>query len=51
MQWKDNFKLDIREVNYEDGRWIELSYDLAHWRDLVLVLLNFGILLPLDVYF
>jgi hypothetical protein len=32
MRWKDNIKMDLMEIDYEDGRWMELAQDHFHWR-------------------
>jgi hypothetical protein len=39
-------KMDVREIHYEDGRWMELAQDHVQWQVLVLVVLNLLVLLP-----
>ena len=33
-------KMDLREIGFEDGRWMELAEDRVQWRALVLAVLN-----------
>jgi hypothetical protein len=42
--------MDLREIGCEDGRWMELAQDFAHWLALVLAVLNLRVLLP-ESYF
>jgi hypothetical protein len=30
-RWKDNIKMDLMEVRYEDWRWMELAQDHVQW--------------------
>jgi hypothetical protein len=39
-RWEDNIKLVLREMDYEDGRWMELAQDYVHWWALILVVLE-----------
>jgi hypothetical protein len=39
-------KMDLREIGYEDGRWMELVQDHVQWQAMVLAVLNLGVLLP-----
>jgi hypothetical protein len=38
--------MGLREISYEDGRWMELAQDRVQWRALVLAVLNLRVLLP-----
>jgi hypothetical protein len=41
-----NIKMIIREICYEDEKWVELGQDCVQWQALVLVVLNLWVLLP-----
>jgi hypothetical protein len=41
----DDFKMDVRKVGCDDGRWIELAQDRVQWQAFVLAVLHFGLLL------
>jgi hypothetical protein len=41
-----NSKMDLGEIGYEDGRWMELDQDRVRWRALVLAMLILQVLLP-----
>jgi len=43
--WGDNIKMKLRDIDCEDGRWVELSQDRDQWRALMLVLLILRVLL------
>jgi hypothetical protein len=45
-RWEYNVKMDLGELGYEDGRWIEVAQDHAQWWALVSVALNLQVLLP-----
>jgi hypothetical protein len=34
-RWKDNIKIDVREVELDDVDWIHLAQDRARWRALL----------------
>jgi hypothetical protein len=38
--------MDLGEIVYEDGRWVELAQDRVQWRAFVLAVLNLRVLLP-----
>jgi hypothetical protein len=38
--------IDLREVAYKDGRWMEMAQDHVQWQTLVLVVMNLWLLLP-----
>ncbi|KAJ4445794.1 hypothetical protein ANN_12479 [Periplaneta americana] len=37
-RWKDNIKMDLREVGYDDRDWIDLAQDRDQWRAYKLLL-------------
>ncbi|KAJ4442618.1 hypothetical protein ANN_04207 [Periplaneta americana] len=39
-RWKDNIKMDLREVGYDDREWINLAQDRAKWRAYVRAAMN-----------
>jgi hypothetical protein len=39
-------ELDLNEMDFGDGKWIELAQDCFQWRNLVLAVLNLRVLLP-----
>jgi len=40
-----NFKMELRKIGFENGRWMELTRDRIQWRALVLAVLIFWALL------
>ncbi|KAJ4444194.1 hypothetical protein ANN_05984 [Periplaneta americana] len=40
-RWEDNFKMDLREVGYDDRDWINLAQDRDRWRAFAIVELYF----------
>jgi hypothetical protein len=36
-----NIRVDLRDLRYGDGRWIELAQNCVQWHAAVLVMLNF----------
>jgi hypothetical protein len=38
--WVDNIKMDLREIGWDDGDWIDLAQDRDQWRALVRALMN-----------
>jgi hypothetical protein len=40
LSWKDNIKMDIREVGCEVMDWTELAEDRGRWRVLVNAVMN-----------
>jgi hypothetical protein len=42
----DNIRVDVGEVGYESGRWMEVAQYLFQWRYLVSVVMKSVILLP-----
>jgi hypothetical protein len=39
-RWKDNIKMDLREIGFRDVDWIHLAQDGDRWRALVNTLMN-----------
>jgi hypothetical protein len=33
--WKDNIKLDLREIGIDGAKWIQLAQDSVQWRAFV----------------
>jgi hypothetical protein len=42
-RWKDNIKMDLREVGGGRGDWMELAQDRDRWRTLVGTVRNFPV--------
>ena len=39
-RWKDNIKMDLREVGCDPGEWIDLAEDRDQWRAYVRAVMN-----------
>ncbi|KAJ4442286.1 hypothetical protein ANN_12154 [Periplaneta americana] len=39
-RWKDNIKMDLREMGYDDRDWINLAQDRDQWRAYVRAAMN-----------
>jgi hypothetical protein len=39
-RWVDNIKMDLREIGWDGGDWINLAQDRDQWRALVNVVMN-----------
>ena len=39
-RWEDNIKMDLREVGYDSGGWIDLVENRNQWRAYVRVIMN-----------
>jgi hypothetical protein len=39
-RWVDNIKIDLREIGWNGGDWIDLAQDRGHWRALVNAVIN-----------
>jgi hypothetical protein len=39
-RWKDNIKMDLREVGWKGMDWINLAQDRDRWRALVNAVMN-----------
>ena len=42
-RWEDNIKVDLQEVGWGCGDWMELAQDRDSWRALVRTGMNFGV--------
>jgi hypothetical protein len=41
--WKDNIKVDLREIGWGDMDWINLAQDWEQWTALVNTAMNFRV--------
>jgi hypothetical protein len=39
-RWKDNIKMDLQEVGWEDMDWIDVAKDMDSWRAVVNAVMN-----------
>jgi hypothetical protein len=39
-RWVDNFKMDLREIEWDGGDWIDLAQYRDQWRALVNAVMN-----------
>jgi hypothetical protein len=39
-RWVDNIKMDLREIGWDGGDWIDLVQDRDQWRALVRAVMN-----------
>jgi hypothetical protein len=39
-RWMDNIKMDLREIGWDSGDWINLAHDRDQWRALVSAVMN-----------
>jgi hypothetical protein len=39
-RWVDNFEIDLREIGWDVGDWIDMAQDRDQWRALVNTVLN-----------
>jgi hypothetical protein len=39
-RWVDNIKIDLREIGWDGGDWIDLAQDRDQWRALVRAVMN-----------
>jgi hypothetical protein len=39
-RWVDNIKIDLREIGWNGGDWINLAQDRDQWRALVMAVMN-----------
>jgi hypothetical protein len=42
-RWKDNIKMDLREIRWGGMDWIDLAQDMDQWRALVKKIMNFQV--------
>jgi hypothetical protein len=43
-RWKDNIKMDLREIGIDVANWFWLAEDRVHWRAFVCKVMNLRIL-------
>jgi hypothetical protein len=39
-RWKDNIKMDLREIGIDGANWIQLAQDRVQWRACVKTVMN-----------
>jgi hypothetical protein len=39
-RWVDNIKMDLREIGWDVGNWLDLDQDRVQWRALVNAVMN-----------
>jgi hypothetical protein len=39
-RWVKNIKMDLREIGWDDGDWIDLAQDWDQWKALVNMVMN-----------
>jgi hypothetical protein len=39
-RWVDNIKMDLREIGWDGGDWIDLAQNRDQWRALVRAIMN-----------
>jgi hypothetical protein len=39
-RWIDNIQMDLREIGWDGGDWIDLAQNRDHWRALVNAVMN-----------
>jgi hypothetical protein len=39
-RWVDNIKMDLREIGWDGGHWIDLAQNRDQWRALVRAIMN-----------
>jgi hypothetical protein len=42
-RWEDNIKMDLQEVGWSRGDWMEFAQDRDRWRALVVTVRNFRV--------
>jgi hypothetical protein len=42
-RWMDNIKIELREIGWDRGDWIDLAQDRDQWRALVRAVMNFRV--------
>ena len=42
-RWEDNIKMDLKEVGWRRGDWMELAQVRDRWRALVSTIMNFRV--------
>jgi hypothetical protein len=39
-RWVDNIKMDLREIGWDSGDWIDVAQDRDQWKALVRAVIN-----------
>jgi hypothetical protein len=47
-RWENSIRMDLREIGWEDIKWVQLTQDRGHWRAVVSVVKNLRVLPPRD---
>jgi hypothetical protein len=42
-RWEDNIKMDLREIEVDGAKWIQLAQGRFQWRDFVNMIINLGV--------
>jgi hypothetical protein len=42
-RWKDNIKMDLREIGTDGANWLRLAQDRVKWRAFVNTVMNFRV--------
>jgi hypothetical protein len=42
-RWVDNIKIELKEIGWDGGDWIDLAQDRDQWRALVRAVMNFRV--------
>jgi hypothetical protein len=45
-RWEDGIRMDLREIGWEDGEWVQLAQDRGQWWAVVNVVMNLQVLAP-----
>jgi hypothetical protein len=45
-RWEDGIRMDLREIDWEDVEWVQLSQDRSLWRAIVNAVINLLVLAP-----
>ena len=43
-RWEDTIRINLKEIGFNTGKWIDLTQDMDYWRALVIVALNLRVL-------
>ena len=39
-RWQDNIRMDLKEIAFDTGRWVDSARDRDYWRALVNAVMN-----------
>jgi hypothetical protein len=45
-RWEDGIRMDLREIGWEDGEWVQLTQDRGQWWAVVNMVMNLQVLAP-----